>query len=157
MRRTVWIIGLVIAAGMSARAQEVPVVKNLTTARLQWGMPVADVAATQNRPAVGYFDYRVDGRFVPGPEAEITRLADGTVNGVAFAVWRAKLPAVLTEGRHLAELRSCKTGATNPLVDCSDWIPAPFEVDAEGNVRPSAPGNVTFITVGVTVNVTGRP
>jgi hypothetical protein len=76
---------------------------------------------------------------------------------VPTAVWRAKLPPTLTEGKHRLELRSCKTGATNPLTDCSAWVVAEFEVDAEGNLVPTAPGGITFISVGVTVTVTGRP
>jgi hypothetical protein len=131
----------------------VPVVKNLTTARIQWSMPVADVGSTANRPAVGYFDYKVDNVFVLAAVAGVERLIDGTVNGVPTAFWRAKLPTPLAEGKHLAEIRSCKTGATNPLSECSEWLPAPFEVDALGNIRPTAPSNITFIEVGVTVTV----
>lgn len=142
------------ASAAFASAQDVPVVKNLTTARVQWSIPVADVGATPNRPAVGYFDYRIDaGPMVPAAVAEITRLTDATVNGVPIAVWRAKLPPSLAEGKHRLELRSCKTGATNPLTDCSPWVVSEFEVDAEGNLVPTAPGAITFISVDVTVRV----
>jgi hypothetical protein len=137
---------LVTAAGASA--QDVPVVKNLTTARVQWNVPAADAGKV-------YFDYWVD--LKPFAEAQITRAPDVTIGGVTLAAWQARLPATLTEGRHHLQVRTCRTGAKDPNVDCSNWVAASFDVDADGNVRPSDPTNVTFITVGVTVNVTGRP
>jgi hypothetical protein len=126
----------------------VPVVKNLTTARVQWNVPAADAGKV-------YFDYWVD--LKPFAEAQITRTPDVTIGGVTLAAWQAKLPPTLTEGRHHLQVRACRTGAKDPNVDCSGWVGANFDVDADGNVRPSDPTNVTFITVGVTVNVTGRP
>lgn len=149
MLRSFWkcVIALGLGVG-SVSAQSVPVVTNLTTARVQWTVPSADAGKV-------YFDYWVD--LKPFAEAQITRMPDVTIGGVTLGAWQAKLPPTLAEGRHTVQMRSCRTGAKDPNVDCSNWVSAAFEVDAEGNVRPPDPSNVTFITVGVTVNVTGRP
>jgi hypothetical protein len=126
----------------------VPVVKNLTTARVQWTLPSAEAGKV-------YFDYWVD--LKPFTEAQVMRTPDVTIGGVTLAAWQAKLPPTLTEGRHHLQIRACKTGAKDPTVDCSNWVGANFDVDADGNVRPPDPTNVTFITVGVTVSVTRQP
>jgi hypothetical protein len=139
----------------------VPVVKNLTTARVQWSIPLTDMTEVLNpdgtvkRHAVGYFDYWVDK--LPFPAAEVTRLVDATGN----AVWQAKLPTTLAKGRHVVEVRSCKVGAKDPTIECSRWMSAPFDVDASGNVvppvPPTAPGGITFITVTVAVTTSKQP
>jgi hypothetical protein len=120
-------------------------VTNLATARVQWDVPLADAAK------VGYFDYWVD--LKPFAEAQITRLPDTAAN----AVWQAKLPTTLTKGLHAVQVRSCKTGAKDPNIDCSAWVGATFEVNLDGSVRPPQPGNLTVITVTVAVTTSKQP
>jgi hypothetical protein len=128
-------------------------VGDLATTRFQWTVPLAEAKT------VGYFDYWVDLKLVA--DAGITRVADQVINGIAHAVWQAKLPTTLVDGIHEVRVRSCIAGAKVAETDCSFWLAVNFEKKtgepAPVPTRPPTPNNGTFVTVTVTVNVTGRP
>jgi hypothetical protein len=124
-------------------------VGDLATTRFQWTVPLAEIKT------IGYFDYWIDAQ--PFADAAITRVADQTINGIAHAVWQAKLPTTLIDGNHEVMVRACRTGAKVAETDCSmGWLKVAFLVQKGVPLppRPPTPSNGTFVTV--TVNVTTR-
>jgi hypothetical protein len=126
-------------------------VNDLANTRFQWTVPV-------DAKGIGYFDYWVDLKPVGTTDAAIARVADQTINGVAHAVWQAKLPTTLADGLHEVRVRACITGAKNADTDCSAWLAVNFEVKQGTPLppRPPTPSNGTFVTVTVTVT-TSKP